>query len=194
MVINVPIVKWWLLAVRVGSKMSPRPAKKPALPDIKYTNIPKNSPDKFAAITASSVRPTKSARAAPSKESDVAKLTAAAGRLRRGMASYSAKPRKVNPVEFHNIFPPDCHGSDVLRPRVFHRETTDPPRLHTAARASIKSRAPETILPGESPQLILHLAGKKVIPFDVIFNFKFRRSVDLVPSTTRDSQNLFFRS
>ena len=51
------------------------------------------------------------------------------------------------------------HGTDVLRTRVFHREAADPSRLHIAARASIKSTAPQTILPGESDGVIFQLAG-----------------------------------
>ena len=62
-------------------------------------------------------------------------------------------------MEFQNIVPPH-YGSDALRACVFHRETAHSPRLYTAARASVKSRAPETILPGESHDPILHLAGK----------------------------------
>ena len=50
-------------------------------------------------------------------------------------------------------------GSDVLRASVSRRETADPAGLHTAARAGVKSRAPQTVLPAESHGLILHPAG-----------------------------------
>ena len=81
-------------------------------------------------------------------------------RLRRG--SVAAPFSTPNPTELQNITPLARYGSDVLRARVSPRETADPPRLHTAARASVKSRAPETVLPGESHDTILHTAGNSI--------------------------------
>ena len=50
-------------------------------------------------------------------------------------------------------------GSDGFRAGVSRRETADPTGLHIAARASIKSTAPQTILPGESDGIIFQPAG-----------------------------------
>ena len=48
---------------------------------------------------------------------------------------------------------------DVLRASVSRRETADPAGLRTAARAGVKSRPSQTVLPAVSHGLILHPAG-----------------------------------
>ena len=70
------------------------------------------------------------------------------------------RPLNIGPNSItHFVVSSSYHGTVVLRARVFHCEAADPPRLHIAARASIKSTAPQTILPGESDGIIFQLAG-----------------------------------